>query len=452
MPRTGYSDFDLRISKEGDHYAVEVLDSPDGPADAERFTLPFNPSDETFLLRLENAILRSAMQSRGGLESKEGKDLREFGEQIYNTLFQQTARVSSKFAKSLARIDERGESCEGMRVKLLIEPPELALLPWEYLYDQRDGYLCLRSRTPVIRFVRTGRLHRDLKVRGPLKILGMISNPRGDWPDLDVENERRRIERALAQLEREGRVSLRWVPGESEGDLLEMMREDSWHIFHFVGHGGMELSGTNDASPEGFILLRDDLGAPKRLAASKLKYLLDGGRFLRLVVLNCCEGARGNSRDAFASPGGALVRSVAPAVVAMQYPISDPAAIKLAKGFYSSIAAGLSLERSITEARKEMLTASNMEWGIPVLFTGAKTGPLVEPAAKLPLQTAETEVPTTSTPPPPQNDALLSNVEVIKPERPPDARSRARKVLQDLFGAEQGCACLNAQPETVGPP
>jgi hypothetical protein len=53
---------------------------------------------------------------------------------------------------------------------------------------------------------------------------------------------------------------------------------------------------------------------------------------LRLVVLNACEGGRASVEDPFAgspAPGAAGL----PAVVAMQFPITDAAAVTFASEF-----------------------------------------------------------------------------------------------------------------------
>ena len=47
---------------------------------------------------------------------------------------------------------------------------------------------------------------------------------------------------------------------------------------------------------------------------------------MRLVVLNACDTGRGSATDEFSSTAAALIRREVPAVVAMQFTISDPAA------------------------------------------------------------------------------------------------------------------------------
>ena len=58
-----------------------------------------------------------------------------------------------------------------------------------------------------------------------------------------------------------------------------------------------------------------------------------------------------------------------PAVVAMQFEISDEAAIVIAHEFYTALAAGYPVDAALAEARKAAFTGgSSAEWGIPVLY------------------------------------------------------------------------------------
>src|SRR3712207_9546984 len=91
-------------------------------------------------------------------------------------------------------LDEAAQQDKGLRLKLRIRSRQLAVLPWEFLYDPDYGdYLCLSSDTPIVRYVDLRLPVRRLIVAPPLKILGMVASPRGLDP-LDVErSEERRV-------------------------------------------------------------------------------------------------------------------------------------------------------------------------------------------------------------------------------------------------------------------
>ena len=220
---------------------------------------------------------------------------------------------------------------KGLRVKLRIVAPELAALPWEYLYDAREGeYICLSHGTPVVRYLEVAQPPRPLTVTTPLRILGMVASPRG-LPELNVDVEKERLERAVADLQAEGLVELEWLEGETWRDLSKAMRptRGPWHVFHFIGHGGFDRH-----RDEGFLAVCNRQGERYDLTATQLGRLLADHRTLRLVVLNACEGAQGSNYDIFSSAAATLVRRGIPAVVAMQYEITDQAAIEFAEQLY----------------------------------------------------------------------------------------------------------------------
>jgi hypothetical protein len=75
-----------------------------------------------------------------------------------------------------------------------------------------------------------------------------------------------------------------------------------------------------------------------------------------------------------------LVRKGTPAVIAMQYEITDTAAVELSRSFYAALARGLAVDCALTEARKAVALAlpGTVEWGTPVLHLRAHDGRIFE--------------------------------------------------------------------------
>src|SRR5690606_37243505 len=117
----------------------------------------------------------------------------------------------------------------------------------------------------------------------------------------------------------------------------------SWHVVHFVGHGGYDAQ-----REEGVIWLADDDGTARSLGAGDLARLIADRRDLRLVLLNACESARPGALDIFSSTAAALVRRGLPAVIAMQYEITDRAAIEFARSLYDALADGLPIDSAVS--------------------------------------------------------------------------------------------------------
>jgi hypothetical protein len=162
-----------------------------------------------------------------------------------------------------------------------------------------------------------------------------------------------------------------WLEGQTWRDLQAAMQGGPWHIFHFVGH-----ATTDDEVGEGFLLLADDYGDSAPLSATQLGRLLADQRTLRLAMLNACQGARGNESGSFSSLASVLVRRGLPAVLAMQYEISDEAAIEFTTSFYQALVANLPIDAAVSEARKaiSLAIAGSLEWGTPALFMRAPDG------------------------------------------------------------------------------
>ena len=391
---SSYLDFDLHIERAGatGQYLVSVVASPAGETQ-NPLTIPFPFDDrdmERLQLRLENALLRSRTRSRRALTPEE-KEVRDFGKRLFEAVFQ--GDVYSLFNESRLEADRADK---GIRLKLRIQPPEFARLPWEFLLEpRRDEYICLSRETPIVRYLELARPVAPLVVAPPLRILGMVASPY-DLPELDASLEKERLEQALAGAQARGAaIEVHWLPGQTVSDLQRELRRaerDPYHIFHFVGHGSFDAQ-----RQEGTLWLADANGRAHPLLATGLARLLGDHRALRLAVLNACEGARGNELDVFSSTAATLVKRGIPAVLAMQYEISETAALLLAEWFYESLAEGLPVDAAVAEARKAIVSHNDrsLEWGTPVLFMRAKDGRIfdVQPAPPEPAVQSKSPAP-----------------------------------------------------------
>jgi hypothetical protein len=94
-----------------------------------------------------------------------------------------------------------------------------------------------------------------------------------------------------------------------------------------------------------------------------------------MAILNACEGARTSRSDPFAGVAQSLVQQGIPAVVAMQYEITDEAAITFSRELYGAIVDGYPIDAAVAEARKAIFAKGNdVEWGTPVLYLCSPDG------------------------------------------------------------------------------
>jgi len=161
------------------------------------------------------------------------------------------------------------------------------------------------------------------------------------------------------------------VAGQTYRDLEDALDDGQWHVFHFVGHGGYDR-----AADEGILALADETGRTHPVGADDISRLLAEHHPLRLVVLNACDTGRGSAADSFSSTAAALIRREIPAVVAMQFEITDSAAIRFAQSFYQHVTKRRPVDDSVMRARRALRLAKKdtLEWGTPVLYLRALDG------------------------------------------------------------------------------
>ena len=355
----GYDELRLRIDRrEADSY--HVLASTRTAEASTSFDLPFNE------LELENFILKvSRPRGRRRIDTSAIADARSFGGRLFKALFRSPIQELYRDALGHARGEDRG-----VRITLCLSgSPELIDVPWEYLFDEPD-FLAVSAFTPVVRYLDLPRAHRPLLVEPPLRLLGVVSSP-ADSEQLDVERERDNLERALSGLTGSGAVELQWLERPTLGGLLKALQTETFHALHYVGHGTYDRD-----SEHGVLLFEDESGWARPVSGDRLGMVLHDFSSLRLAVLNACEGARTARTDPFAGVAGALVQRDVPAVIAMQFEISDEAAIVFAGGFYEPLAGGAPVDASLAAARLAMLAerSDDIEWGTPVLFMRVPDG------------------------------------------------------------------------------
>jgi hypothetical protein len=362
-----YETFELRLTPLDDQRRYRVRASAPGGETTCDTTLDFDPFE------VENVVLSLDRGQRGRrrrVETPEVERAKAFGGKLFRSVFVDEAR--ELFRSSFREAEARGH---GLRVQLqLSEAPHLATWPWEFLYDEAHlDFFGVSVWTPIVRYVDLAGARRPLHVTGPLRILGLISNPK-DAEQLDVAGERERLEAALEDACAKGHVAIDWLSPVSLRALDRRLRTTAYHVLHYVGHGAFFAE-----HEDGVLLFENELGMSERVSGADLAQHLADHRSLRVCVLNACEGARTGVADPFSGVAASLVRRELPAVIAMQFAISDDAALVFAEEFYLALAAGLPVDGAVAEARKAIHAENlGLEWGTPVLFLRIDDGRLFD--------------------------------------------------------------------------
>jgi WD40 repeat protein len=316
---------------------------------------------------LQAQVLASAATSRSMRVPELERPLREVGQALFDAVFQ--ASAGALFLSSRNEVEGAGGR---LRIVLRLHPPELAVLPWELLFsDHYGGYLCRRS--PMVRYVDAPEPVRPLTVSPPLRVLGMTALP-GDLAALDADTEQRRLQQLLAPLQDRGLISVDWVPGQSWEAAQDALYAGC-QVFHFIGHGGFDPD-----RGEGVIAFADERDRQQLVGASLLAELLSvADPMPRLVVLNSCQTGAGADTDVFSSTAATLVRTV-PAVVAMQFAVTDDAAAVFSRAFYRALVRNRGVDEAVRAGRIALTgwNTDTLEWVTPVLYLRSRDSRLFD--------------------------------------------------------------------------
>jgi hypothetical protein len=358
-----YQDFEIKIQAQPRGRFKTEAESPFGPGQAP-FKLPFSKEDlqgvpDQFDILLDR---QSTEKPRFTME--------QIGEALYESLF--AGKVGQRFHESLANLPGNGPD-ERLRVRLNLDLQDprlraLSLLPWELVRDAERGDFL--SRLQTVSFVRYLPVSRPplQRLTGPLKVLVAMAAP-SDLDSLDLEKEWKNI---WGELKQNPEISVTSILQPSLADLRKKLLGDDWHVLHFLGHGGFD-----EQSGEGTVCFVRPDGKRESITGTMLAEHLKSLPSLRLVFLNACDGGklpRREGQDPYRATATALVQAGIPAVIAMQTPIYDTAAIALGAGFYERLAARESVDAALAAGRLAIVRINFNDWATPVLFTRIKDG------------------------------------------------------------------------------
>jgi tetratricopeptide (TPR) repeat protein len=362
MATIDYLNFDVCFEPFRKKYRAKVIGAPVGEGEKVEFAYPFSAQEQK---RYREAIFRLERNNVGNGVSK-WETTKAFGKRLFDTIFQ--GEVFASYRSSLETAKARNV---GLRLRLrLNETPDLAAIPWEYLYNEKlDRFLAISTRTPVVRYFELPESVSSFIVEPPLNILVVISRP-VDQLLLEVEQEWSHLTEAFHKLRRKGLVRIDRLEEASLEALQRKLCERPYHIFHFIGHGKFD-----ERTNAGSLIFEDEDKLGHGKSGEQLGALLRDHSSLRLAVLNACYGARPSQSNAFAGCAQRLVQHGMPAVIAMQCPVQDTSAIIFANTFYDFLMEGYPVDGALSEARKAIfIRDKEAEWAAPVLFMRSPHG------------------------------------------------------------------------------
>jgi len=324
----------------------------------------------------------------------------EIGKQLTARLFP-SETIRNLFQKA---IDEAG--AEGsVRLRLIINHPKLAQLPWEFCYlpvpegqeDSYDNFMALNPKYSIVRHEALDSKPPELSKEGQerIRLLAVTANVQA-YGELDLDSEKEAIQAALQEFSVDG-VQLAWEPFVENPTAEELIQalDKGADLFHFAGHGefkvtDIDLETQEDKGSGSLILPKGKADAsPAPFSANLLaKHLQRAG--VRVAVLGACESGRRDGVSPWTGVAPTLIREGIAAVVAMQYKVLDVLAMPFSKRFYTAIASGLSIDEAVSLGRLEMYREAGeggIDWGIPVLYMRSSSGVIFPKIAQKESQT-----------------------------------------------------------------
>lgn len=340
--------------------------SPVGEVDDE-FSLPFTMADLEGHLNEMAVIVNAPTKGRKtraavDLETLSAEDI---GRMLFDALF------SPRVLNLMDRCRERSKG--QVRLLLAYDPKNAAMadfarLPWEWMRDSENKLLALSTKTTLIRHPKKRVPFSQTELPDPFRVLAVIANPRNE-PELHTDRIIQSLEKNLPGKQ----VTVEYLEPPTYQALQKRVNQDPpFHALHFEGHGGQ-------LGEDWCLAFEDQRNMGDYISGQDLADILDPmSDHLRLVTLVSCDTSRVDQSkkwNPFNGVANALVSSgEIPAVVAMQFPISYPAAFAFTPAFIREIAKGTSLSTAVNIGRQAILAANrqSMEWGGPVLHTWLK--------------------------------------------------------------------------------
>lgn len=314
-------------------------------------------------------------------------DIRRLGRNLYRAIF--PGEVGSVFERELKEVvsDRATNVNRWLRIVIEVHPKsEVFGWPLEFLYCPRNE-LWLATERSYIALSRHLTVHAELNLQPqarPLRTLVIISDP-AELPGViatkvleeigrlaDVTPESGTSPEVGMEVKVVGRVKdyQRQIPGiqylEQPAEyslLMGLIRDWRPHVLHFIGHGRREEN-------EGALALTKD-DHVDWVNADDISQLFSAWQ-PRLVLLQACQSAVSGTEPGFMSLADRIFKRSIPAVVAMQFQITNDYASQFAQGFYEALRDGKDVDAAVQIGRAKITTQvrwTNRDFGAPVLFT-----------------------------------------------------------------------------------
>jgi hypothetical protein len=330
------------------------------------------------------------LRSRHGWPNR--GELEQIGSTVWKSLM--TPDLAAAFRNCLQRSHEQGKGLQITVVTLgseqrdegsltVDDPVRLAELPVEALYDEQQGFLATDLNSPICRGLQTEPDRVPAQTKLPLRVLVAVATPT-DKPPARAEEEVRAICCALDPLTGPGNpLELDIYEQPTRSGLVGRLQ--SCHIFHFIGHGGFDVVGSDPTSQAYITLVEENGTESDPLNAYDLSNILRNTE-VQLVVFTACASAAAMPDEepyptgAFDGMAQRLVSGISgvTGTVAMQFDMEADAAVTFSQAFYQHLLEpDRTLVEAVTLARKRVsvrMGLGHRAWVTPTVYCRGQGG------------------------------------------------------------------------------
>lgn len=285
-------------------------------------------------------------------------ELDDIGTRLFDHIFQNEVR----------RLYNRVPTAN-FSIQIATDDPNVQRIPWEFIrpHDRlavphRDR--CVVRVLPICAPTDPAPTKSLKKLRVLLAVADPIDQAGVTWQDVEYT-----IRRAF-EAQTEGLAALKVIPGATGQALLRALDEESYDVFHFLGHGCI-------VNGEGHLVLVDVATKKSDFVTARQVASALSGQNLRLVILSACLSGAGNIRDDFGPVAYALLCSGIPAVVANQTSIPTKSVAPFVGALYQRLLREGNIDAAVMSGRVALqdelrktipMSSAVVEWGIPALY------------------------------------------------------------------------------------
>lgn len=293
---------------------------------------------------------------------------REFGTRLFEALF--TARLREVYEDT----QKRGV---GFRVRLVLDTPRIARLPWELLYDARRSTFLADEETTLVRGANLIEALPIPRIEAPLRLLIVDAFPRGVFK-VQHQVESSGVRKALAELSHSGDIEVVTLPHATLSQLREVLTESigrdesrPFHMLHFIGH-----SRYDPVSNRMLLLFEGNAGEAHEVDVATFVSVVSPFK-LKLVFLNVCQSRSSSALDLASTFAPAMLQSGIPCVISMQLTVFDEPAVQFVRNFYRSLLSNQPVDRALAHAHRRRSPRPG-DSGVPICYLRTSTGQIFD--------------------------------------------------------------------------